>query len=412
MPSSFTSLEQRVIQLLGDTDYKEVLNEIKALSKLILKNEPIEVASKAYYRKRLGLLIVTNVRVVFVEDNSEEGLNAYEFQFSKIQNITVNPVSQEALIQLSVDNRIELFENIPYPKAQQLVAVINTKIRFLNLEKNFSSSKGSFSSFPKSEKEDVHNHTINTNQNKKLTSIFNLSFINNSLTNQILVGVAILILALFISYIKILVTKKDYSTYTTDNQTFIDNSTTSKNDSIEAYNKEKREQEQEEKIKDFIKKVKKNYKVTYDDIEKIYWVYDRSNQIDVTKNGFFVYFSMTESSFLPRIKIQYFGENWLFVKNYSFKIDNFVIDYEPRKTVEKDNSYGFVWEELDESPINDVRLDSIWKMLERCDNAKIRFKGDKYYTDKKISRTQLKSLIKMRQLYEEAREVYGTAPKY
>ena len=210
MPSSYTSLEQRVIQLLGDSDYKEVLNEIKAIPKLIFQNEPMEVASIAYYKKRIGLLIVTNVRVVFVEENSAEGLNAYEFQFSKIQNITVNAVSQETVIQLSIDNRIELFENIPYSKAQQLVAVINTKIRFLSLEKNLSSSRGTFSSFPNSEKVDVQNHTFDTNQAEKKLNILNLGSVDNTLTNRLLIGgVGILLLCLFISFINVFLTRKE-----------------------------------------------------------------------------------------------------------------------------------------------------------------------------------------------------------
>ncbi|MDI9878055.1 hypothetical protein [Flectobacillus longus] len=411
MPSSFTSLEQRVIQLLGDTDYKDILNEIKALPKLIFQNEPMEVASKVCYRKRIGLLIVTNVRAVFVEDNSIEGLNAYEFQFSEIQNITVNSVSHEAFIQLSIGNRIELFENIPYSKAQQLVAVINTKIRFLNLEKDLSSSKGTFSSFTNREKEDVHNHTIDPNKEGKRINILNIGSLDNTFTNRILLGgVGILLIMLFISYVNTL-TKKDNIQLAIDNQALINNSVLSKNDTIEAYNESKSKQVEEKKIKDFIKKVKKNYKVTYDDIEKIHWVYDSSNPINVTKNGFFVYFGMTESNFWPRIKIQYFGDDWLFVKSYSFKIYDSVIDYQPRSTVNRDNDSGYVWETLDESPEEDVQLDTIWHLLAGSGQSKIRFKGDRYYKDKIISSNQVKSLKKMRSLYEEAKEIYGIKPK-
>jgi hypothetical protein len=120
---------------------------------------------------------------------------------------------------------------------------------------------------------------------------------------------------------------------------------------------------------------------------------------------------MTESNFWSRIKIQYFGDDWLFIKNYSFKIDNVVVDYQPTATIERDNKSGYVWEILDESPLENVQLDSIWRLLENCNNAKLRFRGDKYHNDKIITKNQLKSLKRMRALYEEAREIYGIKPK-
>ena len=120
---------------------------------------------------------------------------------------------------------------------------------------------------------------------------------------------------------------------------------------------------------------------------------------------------MNDSNFWPRVRIQYFGDDWLFINSYSFKVDEWVFDYKPVKTIERDNRSGYVWEILDESPNEEVQLNTIWEFLTDCKTAKVRFKGDKYSEDIKINRSQLNSLKKLRELYKEARTVYGITPK-
>ncbi|NBA74168.1 hypothetical protein GOQ04_01300 [Emticicia sp. ODNR4P] len=386
MNSFSQKIEQIAINQLGKKDFFLLQNEINVIPKLIFPNEPIEGMLKCNSNYKTGLLIATNKRILFIENQTIHGLNVYEFSFSEIDNLSFNPNTEFGNIIIRIKNRVELFENINSEKGYSFSLLINTFLTSQKIDKQFQSSKGSFSGIPKAEKVDlegIQENKVNTLYKKRVKYAIIFSI------------VLILVIVKIINYSEY---KNDLSTTSIP----IEYNAQSNFNAIPPDNK---------KVLEFIAKVKKNYKVSYDDIEKTYWVYDRSNPVDVTKNGIFVYFGMTESNFWSRIKIQYFGDDWLFIKNYSFKIDNVVVDYQPTATIERDNKSGYVWEILDESPLENVQLDSIWRLLENCNNAKLRFRGDKYHNDKIITKNQLKSLKRMRALYEEAREIYGIKPK-
>lgn len=170
-------------------------------------------------------------------------------------------------------------------------------------------------------------------------------------------------------------------------------------DSVRTAEKKLKEQKSID-FKDILEKIKKEYRVKYDDIENTYWIYDKSSPVYNNQNGIYIYLGLKENTVWRRFRIQYLGDDWLFVKSYIFKIDDNVLDWTPSEEPKRDNGGGDVWEITDESPTNDAVLGGILTQLELSKNVKIRFVGD-YTKDKVLSASQIKAINKMDRLYFE-----------
>jgi len=121
----------------------------------------------------------------------------------------------------------------------------------------------------------------------------------------------------------------------------------------------------------------RNMKKSTDEIRGITWVSHR--ETPSLGKHLAVYFGTEKNSastYPLRMKLQYYGDDWLFVRSVTMKADDKV--YELGKLeFQRDNSGGSIWEWID-VPVTD------YPMLDHLMTAKrvvIRFNGDKYYDD-------------------------------
>jgi hypothetical protein len=131
----------------------------------------------------------------------------------------------------------------------------------------------------------------------------------------------------------------------------------------------------------------------------ITWYRDKSSPRYINTNGFFLYLG-TKKGYTPslRLKIQYYGSDWLFIEKYLFKVDGKTYEIKPRYgDVKKDND-SKVWEWFDTSP-NKGEIELL-KSIVKSKKAIMRIEGSKYYKDVTISSTQKNALGRVLILYE------------
>lgn len=127
-----------------------------------------------------------------------------------------------------------------------------------------------------------------------------------------------------------------------------------------------------------------NMKKSTDEIKGITWISHRNSPI--LGNYVSVYFGSNKDSaanYPLRLKLQYYGDDWLFVRSVTVKADDKV--YELGKLdFERDNSSGSVWEWID-MPIKDYEMLNHWMTAKR---VVVRFNGDQYYRDFALPQNQ------------------------
>lgn len=139
-----------------------------------------------------------------------------------------------------------------------------------------------------------------------------------------------------------------------------------------------------------------NMKKSTDQIKGITWVSHRRAPVLATHVA--IYFGSSKDSaanYPLRLKLQYYGDDWLFVRSVTVKADDKV--YELGKLdFERDHSSGSVWEWID-MPVKDH------EMLNHLMTAKrvvTRFDGDKYYKDFTLPAEQLTQLREVYQAWK------------
>lgn len=115
-------------------------------------------------------------------------------------------------------------------------------------------------------------------------------------------------------------------------------------------------------------------------------------------NGISLYFSVQDGKLNPlRIKIQYYGEDWLFVNKIQFSIDNNAYEYKPYK-IERENEGGNVWEWSDESLKQSDK--ELITALTNAQNAKIKYVGKHYHSVRTIKPNQIEDIKRSLDLYK------------
>ncbi|MDD2753012.1 MAG: hypothetical protein PHT44_00100 [Candidatus Portnoybacteria bacterium] len=133
----------------------------------------------------------------------------------------------------------------------------------------------------------------------------------------------------------------------------------------------------------------------YDDVRQIAFYYDASTPIPNNVNNVSLYIAKSDGgASILRFRIRYAGEDWLFIKKYSFKVDEKVFDFYPNDKIERDNT-NTVWEWYD-GVANDEALQIIAAII-GSKEAKIRYEGQQYYKDRVITvaeKTALSNVLK------------------
>ena len=139
-------------------------------------------------------------------------------------------------------------------------------------------------------------------------------------------------------------------------------------------------------------------RISKDDVKGTSWYFDKSSPKYVNANGFFLYIG-TGKGYTPtlRLKIQYFGEDWLFIESYFFNVDGKTKSINPGYgDIETDND-SQVWEWFDTEP-NNGEVELI-KSIIKSKKAVMRLEGSKYYKDVTISATQKKAFQRVLTVY-------------
>lgn len=128
------------------------------------------------------------------------------------------------------------------------------------------------------------------------------------------------------------------------------------------------------------------------------WYVPKSAPKYVNRNGIYCYFE-TENG-IPknfRIKIQYYAEDWLFIRKVQFSIDGNPYEFIPASP-ERDHGNGYIWEWIDEQVSSgDVE---IIKALANAKTAKMKLIGSQYHNIKVISTQQILDIKRAVELYE------------
>ena len=136
-----------------------------------------------------------------------------------------------------------------------------------------------------------------------------------------------------------------------------------------------------------------------DDVKGTIWYTDKSSPKYQDANAFYLYVGI-EKGYSPtlRLKIQNYGDDWLFIESFFFNVDGktWTIDA-GYGDVQRDNSGGKVWEWFDAIP-NKGEL-GLLNAIIKSKKAVMRIEGDKYYKDVVISPTQKKALARVLTIY-------------
>lgn len=163
----------------------------------------------------------------------------------------------------------------------------------------------------------------------------------------------------------------------------------------------KREEEQkaqEERL--VLERAIGNMKTSTDEISGITWVSHRSAPVLAKYAS--VYFGSNKdraANYPLRLRLQYYGDDWLFVRSVTVKADDKVYEL-GTLDFERDNSSGSVWEWGD-VPVKDHVMLNHWMTAKR---VVIRFNGDKYHDDFTLPQGQQAQL---REVYQAWKSMGG-----
>jgi len=132
-------------------------------------------------------------------------------------------------------------------------------------------------------------------------------------------------------------------------------------------------------------------RIQKDSVKNIKWYYDKTSPQYRNRNSFELYAGQ-ESGSAPwlRFNIQYFGDDWLFIKSYFFNIDGETYEINTNYgDVETDND-SQVWEWYDVNPTSE-NIEMIQKII-KSKKTVMRLEGSQYHKDVTITQTQKTAL--------------------
>jgi len=130
----------------------------------------------------------------------------------------------------------------------------------------------------------------------------------------------------------------------------------------------------------------------YDEVKEITWHFDKASpKYDDTKN-FLLYIGKDKNNDCwLRLRIRYAADDWLFIKKYILKIDDYTYTILPGDfNVQRDNSGGRIWEWYDKTP-SKSDIEAI-KAIINSKKTILRYEGDQYHYDRNISQQEKQSL--------------------
>ena len=103
-----------------------------------------------------------------------------------------------------------------------------------------------------------------------------------------------------------------------------------------------------------------------------------------------------------RLKITYTSEEWLFVDSYVIKVDDTRYELTPdsygNNAVSRDNGSGDIWEWWDTDATDEYM--KILRAISTGKSVTLRYSGDKYYHDHRVSESEKRAISRILTAYE------------
>ena len=129
----------------------------------------------------------------------------------------------------------------------------------------------------------------------------------------------------------------------------------------------------------------------YDDMRGITWYEDKSS--GGFRSKIYIYIGLPDDS-KPYLRMynRYYADDGLFIESYHFKIDgkDYYIHEKEYGEIKTNNRGGSIWETLDRVVDKDVF--EIMQAVASSKNAKIRYRGKDYYSDRIITSKEKKAI--------------------
>lgn len=139
---------------------------------------------------------------------------------------------------------------------------------------------------------------------------------------------------------------------------------------------------------------------TTDEVTGTTYYTDKTTTEYVDKNSFHALISQNKEN-VPTLffRIQYAGDDWVFIDRYTFKIDDDSFEIKaPLGEVKRDNGYGGVWEYYT-AYVTKENLDLIKKIIS-SEKTIIRHQGDQFMHDRTVTDKEKKALQNVLDAYE------------
>lgn len=151
-----------------------------------------------------------------------------------------------------------------------------------------------------------------------------------------------------------------------------------------------------ERNAEVIARVSKSFNENKDEFSTTTWVEPKSAPKYRNRNGVYCYFAtengMATSVF--RFVYQYYSDDWLFIKNMIFNIDDEIITITPEMDTDCGNG-GKIWEWCDElvtkNSSNGVTEDFI-KKIANANSVKVKMNGRQYYDTRTFTKEQIQAI--------------------
>lgn len=165
------------------------------------------------------------------------------------------------------------------------------------------------------------------------------------------------------------------------------------NENIEAELKEKAERK---------KQAFENLSARYDKQDKILWYRDGSSPKFESAPAFYLYLGKREDQVWMRIRVQYSGNEYLFVNQLLIETDTSGYSFVPKEQVQRNHGNELVWEWMDES-FSPEMYDMFYDIA-HSKKANIRFMGTNSFEERALSLEEKEALQKLLLAYALSEE--------
>ncbi|MEK4328900.1 hypothetical protein MKX70_23975 [Paenibacillus sp. FSL R7-0312] len=157
------------------------------------------------------------------------------------------------------------------------------------------------------------------------------------------------------------------------------------------------------KSPDEVKQALSGLRESKDEVRNISFFYAQSTSRHVNENDAYVYFSKSNDGVIsnPRFRIQFAGDDWIFIDKYTINADGEIFELTPEYSeVIRDNSSGGVWEYYE--PFIDKEILPIVQKIGNAEKVIIRAQGESRHYDMTLTKQQKQAMLKVLKAYNEA----------